>query len=697
MRSRKGNMHIGRSLLLALAVMALSGQSRSHSGIHPEDMDTTCKPCTDFWRYVNGNWLDKNPIPADKSSWGPFPMLTDANQERVRTILEAAPSTSNVTGGDARRMSDFYSSCMNTTAIDRSGYVPLEPDFARIAAIRSRADLNAVLAEFQRMGRPFGATNGAVVGPFRVTSGRDPKNPNRVIARVVERDGAGRTGSSIFSLPDRDYYFREDAKSNQIRTAFLQHAAKLIQLTGTSPADATEQAQTVFNFEKTIAESVMTIAEKRDPDKTYHPMDLAGLKGLAPNVDWTLLLRELGLPESTTVNVSEPELLKRVNQQIAEVPLETWKTWLRWRDLQLSAPYLAKPFAQESFHFERTVLAGIPQEPPRWQTCASYVDRDLSDALSKAYVEKYFPPDAKQRMIQLVENLRAALREQLEESEWMQPATKRLAIAKLNALQVQIGYPDAWHDYSAMRIQGADFFANVRATWTWGEHYEVAKIGKPVSHTDWAMTAPTVNAYSSAADAKVVFPAGILQPPFFDPDADDAANYGAIGAVIGHEIGHQFDDGGSKFDATGALKNWWTDADRKNFETRTACVVDQFNAIDVGGGLHHNGKQVLGEALGDLGGLSVAYRAYHRSLGGKTGPVIDGFSADQRFFIAFARLWGVKMREEAMRLQINTNPHPVAQWRAIATLRNLPEFQRAFQCKPGDPMVRPATEQCKLW
>ncbi len=691
-------MRINRSVLLLLAAIGLFAQPKTHSGVHPEDMDTTCKPCSDFWRYVNGAWLDKNPIPADKSSWGPFPILTEANQERVRTILDtAADAPTPPPNADARRMGDFYSSCMNTAAIDRQGYAPLEPDFARIAAIRSRADLNAAFAYFQRVGRPFGAVNGAVVGPFRITSGQDPKNPSRVIARVVERDGAGRTGSSIFSLPDRDYYFRDDEKSKQIRAEFLKHASKLLELAGTAPADAASQAQTVLNFEKTIAESVLTIAEKRDPDKTYHPMDLAGLKALAPDVDWALILRDLGLPESTIVNVSEPAFLEKVNQQISEAPLETWKTWLRWRDLQISAPFLAKPFAGESFHFERTVLSGIPQQPPRWQTCAGYVDRDLSDALSKAYAEKYFPPEAKRRVTGLVENLRAALREQLEQSGWMEPATKKLAIAKLNALQVQVGYPDAWHDYSGMRIDRGDFFSNVRAAWTWGEHYEISKVGKPVSHVDWAMTVPTVNAYSSAIDVKVVFPAGILQPPFFDPEADDAANYGAIGAVIGHEIGHQFDDGGSKYDLNGALKNWWTDADRKKFETRTTCVVDQFNAIDVGGGLHHKGRQVLGEALGDLGGLSVAYRAYHRSLNGKPGPVIDGFTADQRFFIAFARLWGVKMREEAMRLQINTNPHPIAQWRATATLRNMPEFQRAFRCQPGDPMVRPPAEQCKLW
>jgi predicted metalloendopeptidase len=300
-------------------------------------------------------------------------------------------------------------------------------------------------------------------------------------------------------------------------------------------------------------------------------------------------------------------------------------------------------------------------------------------------------------MSQMVENLRAAMREELEQSEWMQPETKKNAIRKLNALQVQIGYPDRWRDYSDVPINRKTFFENIRAAWMQGERYEIAKIGKPVSHIDWAMTPPTVNAYSNPFEVKLVFPAGILQPPFFDMQADDAANYGAIGAVIGHEMGHQFDDGGSKFDGAGALKNWWTEDDRKKFETRTACVVNEFNTLEVGDGLHHNGKQVLGEALGDLGGLSVSYRAYQRSLAGKPGPVMDGFTADQRFFIAFARVWGQQYRPEAMRLQLNTNNHPLSQFRAIGTLQNMPEFHRAFQCKAGDPMVRPAAQQCKLW
>src|SRR5579871_2303247 len=624
-------MRIGRWLIASFLVAGLWGQKVSRSGIHREDMDLTCKPCTDFWRYVNGGWLQKNPIPADRSSWGPFGVLTDANRERIRTILEGAAADSAARPGTNRRkIGDLYASCMDTSGIEARRLAPLQPDFDRIAAIQTVQDLGAAIIAFQREARPFGGVNGVVVGPFRFTSGQDPKNPARVVARIVERDAAGRTGTSIFSLPDRDYYFKTDEKSRAIRAAFLQHVARMLELAGIPRASAEAQAKLVLGFETELAGSVMTIAEKRDPDKTYHLTDLAALKTLAPNFDWERLLREEGLPESTPINVTEPELVKKFNAQLTAASVADWKVWLHWRALTLAAPYLRKSIADENFHFESTVLSGIQQQPPRWETCSNFVERDLSDALGQAYVEKYFPPEAKRRMSQMVENLRAAMREEIERSEWMQPETKKNAIAKLNALQIQIGYPERWRDYSAVAISRKTFFENIRQAWIGGDRYEIAKIGKPVSHIDWAMTPPTVNAYSNPLEVKLVFPAGILQPPFFDMQADDAANYGAIGAVIGHEMGHQFDDGGSKFDATGALRNWWTEDDRRKFDGRTACVVNQFNTLAVGDGLHHNGKQVLGEALGDLGGLSVAYRAYKRSLGGKPGPTMDDFTADQR-------------------------------------------------------------------
>ncbi len=571
----------------------------------------------------------------------------------------------------------------------------------RIFAASRRSDrqqeLAAVLSGFQRVGRPFGASNGVVVGAFRLTSGADPANPSRVIARVVERDGAGRVPSSILSLPDRDYYFKSDAKSQGIRDAFLQHVAKLLELAGTPPAVARQQASTVMTFETSLAESVMNNADRRDPDKVYHLMDVAGLNALTPDFDWAQLLKTVGLPLVTPINVAEPALLKKFNGQLTAVPLDEWKVWLRWRVLKISAPYLSTPIAAEELHFSGTVLNGVQEARPRWQTCVNAVDRDLSDVLGQAYVEKYFPPEAKRRMLLLVENLREAMRDEIEQVAWMTPATKKNAVTKLNALKVNVGYPDRWRDYSALAVSRNTYFENVRSAWTAGQRYEIAKIGKPVDRSDWSMTPPTVNANSNASRVEITFPAGILQPPFFDMDADDAANYAAIGAVIGHEMGHQFDDGGSKFDATGELKNWWAPEDRKEFDARAGCVVDQFNTLDVGDGLRHNGKLVLGEALGDLGGLETAYRAYQRSLAGKPAPVMDGFTADQRFFIAFARVWGTQFRPEAMRLQLNTNPHPLSKFRANGTLQNMPEFQRAFQCKAGDPMVRPTPQQCRLW
>lgn len=690
-----------RNLLFLFAVtILLSAQNSMRSGIHREDMDPACEPCADFWRYVNGGWIDKNPIPGRSSSWGTFTVLRDANRERSRSILEtAAADSSAAPGSDRRKMGDLYTSCMDTATIDARGISPLQPDFDRIAAVKTLRDLGSVLTYFQTLPTPSQSpNNGVVIGAFRFLGGLDPKNPSRVIARVVERDGAGGNNTSIFSLPDRDYYFKTDAKSNEIRAAFEKHVAKMLELSGESSQSAAAHAKMVLNFETTLAGSVMNNAERRDPDKVYHLMDAAGLKALTPNFDWAALLRQLGLPDSTPINVQEPELLKKFNELLASVSLDDWKEWLRWRVLKVSAPYLSTPIASENFVFNGSVLTGVKEAPPRWETCGDMVDRDLSDALGEAFVTKYFPPEAKRRMALLVENLRAAMRDEIEHSEWMTPETRKNAILKLNALNVKIGYPDKWRDYSALQIHRDTYFENVRATWQHNQRYQLAKIGKPVTRTDWNMTPPTVNAYSNSGQVEIVFPAGILQPPFFDLDGDDAANYGAIGSVIGHEMGHQFDDSGSKFDSTGTLKNWWTPEDRQKFEARAACVVNQFNSIDVGSGQHHNGKLVLGEAMGDLGGIATAYRAYHRSLEGKPEPpAMDGFTGDQRFFIAFARTWGTVMRPEAERLQLNTNPHPLAKYRAIATLQNMPEFQRAFQCKATDAMVRPAEQQCHLW
>ena len=684
----------------ALLVLGLSAplvaQGDAPKGIAVSRLDSTCKPCDDFWRFANGAWVDANPIPAAYSSWGPSQILAQRNRDGMRRILDGlvvdSPSTANTNEG---RLAAFYRSCMDTGTINRRGLDPLKPELAQIDAIRTPDDLRALLVRYQSAGRPFLANNGAVLGFFRFTSGVDPQNPSRVIARLVERDSAGRTPSSILSMPDRDYYIRDDAKTQATRAEFLRHIEKLLTLAGTASAAA--EARTVLAFETTLARAALSNADRREPERVYHPMSLEQVQQLAPNFDWRALLRDAGVPASTVINVSEPELIQAGNRLIAETPLTDWKTWLRWRALKTAAPYLAEGFAAEDFRFERTVLAGVAEPLPRWETCAQLVDRDLSDAIGALWVAKYFPPESKRRMDALVDNVRAAMREEIQNSEWMQAATKRAAIEKLNALRVQVGYPSAWRDYTGLRLDRGAFYENVRAAWQHGQRHQWAAIGKPTTYVDWAMTAPTVNAYSNSTEVRLVFPAGYLQSPYFDPAADDAVNYAGIGTTIGHEMGHQFDDGGSRYDATGRLREWWTPEDRKQFTARAACVIDQFSAIDLGDGLRHNGRLVVGEAMGDLGGLRVAYRAYRRSLAGKPERTIDGYTPDQRFFIAFAQKWGTQSRPDAMRLQLATDNHPLSKYRANATLANVPEFQKAFQCAANDAMVRPAANACRIW
>lgn len=665
------------SLLLAAAAVA---QPPLSSGIDTAAMDRSCKPCNDFWRFTNGGWVDKNPIPARYSNWGTFTVLQEGNRERLRVILEqAAASRNSASSADQKRIGDFYASCMDTAAIDALGSKPIEPLLARIRALKSAAEVRALLVELQRENP---------IAPFGFFGSPDLKNSKEVIVNV---------SAGGLSLPDRDYYFKDDPRTRKIREEFLTHITKTFELIGDSPDSAVAAAKTVSDFETVLAQATMTNVQRRDPYARYHKMDLAGLAALSPSVDWKSLYKLFNIAEATPVNVSEPEFIKTVEAQFSSAPLETWKTWIRWRVASSASAHLSKPFRDESFRFSSTVLTGATEQLPRWQQCANTTDRVLGDSLGRLFVEKHFPPEAKKRMNQLVENLRATLREELENASWLAPETKKNAVAKLNAFVAKIGYPDRWRDYSAMKIDGGNYFQNMRAAAIFMRDYQMAKIGKPVDRNDWGMTPPTVNAYYSPLMNEIAFPAGILQAPFFDLSADDAANYGAIGVVIGHEMGHGFDDQGSKFDAEGNLKNWWTPDDRKKFDERAACVIDQFNTLDVGDGLRHNGKLVVGEGLGDLGGLTLAYKAYKRSLGGKPGPVMDGFTADQRFFLAFARVWARTHRPEDLQLRLKTDPHPIAKFRTIGTLQNSPEFHQAFSCKLGDPMVRPPEKQCKLW
>ncbi len=668
------------ALLLTLAALGLSAQNATpipKSGIDKTAFDPKAQPCDDFWRYANGGWVDQNPIPAKYPVWGSFVTLQEQNTEKLRTLLEAeAAKPANA----ATKVGSFYAACMDTAAMDKRGWSPLEPAFARVANMRTRTDIAAEIRTMETY---------QISAPLNLSVDSDLKDSKSNILFV---------GVAGLSLPEREYYLKDDDKMKSIRAEFLKHAARMMELTGIPAAEAKTRAEQLMAFEKQLAEAQMLLVDKRNPEKVYNKTDLAGLKRTVPSFNWEALLDSAKLPPSVGINMNDPGALKGFEKLLAEASIADWQNYLRWRWLNSLAGSLSKDLRDQNFAFKGGVLVGSKEQPPRWQTCSELTDNAMGELVGQAFVAQYFPPRAKARMTVMIENLRETLREEIGKAPFLSDPTRKEAIAKLNTFLPKIGYPDKWRDYSGLNVARADFLANVLAERRFNREFDLSQAGKPVDRMKWQMTPPTVNAYYNPSINEIVFPAGILQPPFFDMDADDAANYGAIGAVIGHEMGHGFDDQGSKFDSEGNMRNWWTEADRKKFdEERAACIIDQFDNIDVGGGLKHNGRLVTGEALGDVGGLTLAYKAYHRSLQGKPGPVIDGLTADQRFFLAFARVWGLHARPEYIRQQLQVDPHPLAQWRTNGTVMNMPEFHRAFSCKAGDPMVRPVEKQCKLW
>ncbi|HVM76083.1 MAG TPA: M13 family metallopeptidase [Candidatus Saccharimonadales bacterium] len=641
------------------------------------NLDRTCKPCEDFYEFAMGGWMKANPIPAEYPSWGTFTQLRDNNLAAMHTILETASTEKTAPGSNEQKIGDFYASCMDTSAIDAAGLKPLGADLAAIDGINDRKSLDDEIARLQREG------TGVL---FRFGSGQDIKDSTRVIANA-NQGGLG--------MPDRDYYFREDEKSKQLRADYVLHVAKMFQLAG-DPADkAAAEANTVMSIETALAKASRTRVELRDPEKNYHLLPLAEVKTLTPDWSWQNYLQAIGAPAVEQINIRQPDFFKAMNQELDTVPLPDWKIYLRWHLIHTYAPALPDKFVDENFDFYERKLSGTKEILPRWKRCAQSTDRNLGEALGKVYVDKYFPPAAKARAKEMVNNLIAALRDDIPSLDWMGPETKKEALGKLEAFNVKIGYTDKWRDYSKLSIDRSSYIGNLRRSFEFEHARQLGKIGKPVDRTEWGMTPPTVNAYYNSSMNEIVFPAGILQPPFYNPNADDAVNYGGIGAVIGHEISHGFDDQGSKFDGKGNLHEWWTPEDRKNFTDRGDCVVNQFNGYEVEAGLHQNGKLVLGESIGDLGGLAIAYAAYERSIAGHRPPTIDGFTPEQRFFLGWAQVWGTNQRPEAARLQTNTDPHPLARFRGNGPLSNMEAFAKAFGCKKGDPMVRENT--CKIW
>jgi predicted metalloendopeptidase len=674
-----------KSLFAATGITVLAGiaagQTSANHGISKGDMDPSASACQNFFQYADGGWLSRNPVPAAYSRWGSFIVLAEQNRETLRSILEeAAADRAAAEGSDRRKIGDFYATCMDEARAESEGNRSLQPDLDRIAKITDGKSLDAEVARLQEEG---------VNVLFGFSSQQDRKNSDVVIASASQ-GGLG--------LPDRDYYLKTDDKSKDIREKYSAHVQRMLEILGDAPDAARTEAAAILGLETKLAEASMTRVERRDPDATYHPMTVEALETLSPGFAWKAYLQDVASPKIGKINVSQPKFFEAVSRELRATPIPTWRSYLRWRLLDATAATLSSKFVQEDFDFNGGVLQGKKENLPRWKRCVSATDTSIGFALGRLYVAKTFPPEAKERADRMVKNLIAALRDDLQTLSWMGDATKKAALAKLDAFTPKIGYPDEDRDYSAYHLGRDSYAANFLAGNRFEFHRTLDKIGKPVDRKEWGMTPPTVNAYYNSLKNEIVFPAGILRPPFFDAQADDAVNYGAIGAVIGHEMTHGFDDQGRKFDAKGNLTNWWTDADLKNYEARSACVEKQFDAYVAVDDLHENGKLVLGESIADLGGLAIAYRAFRKSLEGKPEPApIDGLTADQRFFLGYARVWAENDRPEYLRLKVATDPHPVDRIRAFAAPSNLPEFARAFSCKAGDAMVRPEEARCQIW
>ena len=605
-------------------------------------------------------------------------MLASSNQEKARTILDEAARAKAPAGSNAQRVGDFYASCMDEKSIDRAGLAPIQPDLARIAALRSVSDLPQTLALLHSY---------RIAAVFEFTSTQDFKNTDMVLA-AINQSGLG--------LPDRDYYTKDDPKSKEIRVRYLQHIARMLELLGSEKNDAQSQARNIMDFETKLAQASMTNVELRDPQATYHKVSREELQTLVPSFSWPEYLSAVGLPSVQTIIVGQPQFLTEVDQLIRTTPLDTWKSYLRWNLINSEATKLSKQFEDADFDFYQRYLAGTKENRPRWKRCVAATDVALGEALGRLWTERYFPAAAKAQALDMVNNLTRALREDLSTLSWMSPETRQQALAKLQAFGLKIGYPDKWRDYSAMTILHQPYAGNSIAANQFEFHRGLSQVDKPVDRSLWLMSPPTVNAYNNPPMNEIVFPAGILQPPFYDPNADEAYNYGGMGAVIGHEIIHGFDDQGRQFDLRGNLADWWTAEDKARFIERAKCVSDQFSTYDTGGE-HMTGDLVLGESIADLGGLQLAYAAYRKSQEGKTPRIVDSFTPEQRFFLGWAQVWAENATTESERLQITTDPHPLSRFRVNGPLSNLPEFKTAFGCKSTDAMVRANDKRCNVW
>ncbi|HVT82431.1 MAG TPA: M13 family metallopeptidase [Phycisphaerae bacterium] len=665
------------SLSLTAAITACSTQTRS--GFDRATFDTSVKPSDNFFRYVNGNWIRNNPIPAEYSRWGAFGKLRDDNLTILRSLLEDLEKPGARVDANGTKLRDLYKTAMDEAQLERQGATPLNPEFDRIAQIKSRDDVAVEIAHLRAMGI------GVVFG-FSV--GQDEKQSDRYIVHL-HQGGLG--------LPEKDYYLSTTDEMKRTRGQYREHITKMFGLLGDDAATSTANADKVLALETRLAEGSRAPVDLRDEEANYNKKTRPQLAALTPNFQWDPYIRTLNLSGVDEVVVGQPEFFTRFNDLLGSVSPADWQAYFRWHLVHSMAPYLSSNFETENFHFYSETLRGVKVQQPRWKRAIRTIDGEMGEALGKLYVDKYFTPDAKARMDALVKNLLAAYAERIATRDWMGPDTKKQALAKLATINPKIGYPTRWRDYSALDIRTDSYAQNVLRSFAFESQYRLSRLGKPIDRTEWYMTPPTVNAYYSGSLNEIVFPAGILQPPFFDPRADDAINYGGIGAVIGHEITHGFDDQGSRMDAQGNLKNWWTPEDRARFTAKTENLIKQYDACFPVEGAHINGRLTIGENLADLGGVTIAYAAWKKSLNGATPPVIGGFTGEQRFFIGYAQIWRDHVRESDQRVLIRTDPHSPAEFRTLVPLSNFQPFYDAFGIKPGDPMYRAPAERVEVW
>lgn len=648
------------------------------SGIDLQNIDTSVRAQDDFNSYVNGNWLKKTEIPADKSRWGAFNELDEAATNQLHEIIQEA-AKGDAGNSEAQKIGDLYASFMDETTLDQLGTKPLDPEFARVAALKDKQQIPALIAHFNRLG---------ATAPYEIYVHQDAKDSTKYIVDVSQ---------SGLGMPDRDYYLKDDdAKLKEVRSKYLAHVEKMLTMSGDK--DAVGNAKKILALETALAKVQWTKVENRDPVKTYNKVELNKLSQLAPGYDWTSYLKESGIDGKVTyLIISQPSYITGFNKVLASTPLPVWKTYFRWHLLSSNAAYLSKPYSDENFAFYGTVLRGIPQQEPRWKRAVKLEQGAVGEMLGKLYVDKHFPPQNKARMEKLVGNLLTAYRESVNTLDWMGADTKKEAQAKLATFNPKIGYPNKWIDYSSLVINKNDLLGNVERADEFEFQRNINKLGTPIDRDEWEMTPQTVNAYYNPEKNEIVFPAAILQPPFFNSSADDAVNYGAIGAVIGHEISHGFDDQGSQYDGLGNLRDWWTKEDHDKFAAKTAALVKQYAAFSPVPGYPINGELTLGENIADNSGLAIAYKAYQISLGGKPAPVIDGLTGDQRFYMGFAQVWRNKAREQEMIMRIKTDPHSPAQFRVLGTLQNQPGFYKTFDLKEGDKMYLPPEQRVVIW